>query len=315
MSANNTFREVAIEHSQKQPKMVDQFLEDAPILEMIPFEETSHGLYNVYEELVDVTGAGLVDMDEALPIVDVTTKLDQVSLSVIGGKMFVGEDKARQFGGAGNYFAKKQGSVLRKTGMDLETAMLYNNIRAKAIESGGDHLIDAGGTGSTNYSILAVKWVSGETAGLYDPNGFGKGMLMDVKPLNGGNLSDFSTTTTDGRSVTISGYGIRMKSYVGMQLANARYVSSIVNVDLANDKLPTEAQIDDLIDSVRGQVGGSTWLYMHPKVYTSLFKYKGDSLEIRVSDEIVRSFTTWNGIPIVTSYNFKKGTEAKVTVS
>lgn len=316
MSALNTFREVAIEHSAKQPKMVDQFLEDSPILELIPFEETSHGLYNVYEELVDVQGAGLVDMDEALPVVDVTTKLDQVSLSVIGGKMYVGEDKARQFGGAGSYFAKKQGSVLRKTGMDLERAILYNNLRAKAITSGGEHLLDAEGSANTNYSILAVKWVPGETTGLYDPQGFGRGMLMDVQPLNGGNLSEFTTTTTDGRSVTINGYGIRMKSYVGMQLANSRYVSSIVNIDLdsATQKLPTEAQLDDLIDSVRGQIGGNTMLYMHPKVKTALFGYKGDSLELRVSDEIVRTVTTWNGIPIVTSYNFDKGTEANVTM-
>lgn len=314
MSAKNVFREIAIEHSEKQPRMVDQLLEDSPILDLIPFEETSHGLYNVYEEVVDVQGGGLVDMDEALPVVNVDTKLEQTSLSVIGGKMFVGEDKAKQFGGPENYFAKKQGSILRKTGMDLEKSILYNNIRAKAIESGGEHLIDAGGTDGNNYSILAIKWVDGETTGLYDESGFGKGMLMDVKALNGGNLSEFTQTTADGRSVTVNGYGLRMKSYIGMQLANARYVSSIVNVDVADSDLPTEAQIDDLIDSVRGQTGGSTWLYMHPKVYTSLFKYKGDSLELNIGDDIVRQFMTWNGIPIITSYNFERGTEANVAV-
>jgi hypothetical protein len=310
----NVFREVAIEYSDKQPKMVDQFLEDAPILEMIPFEETSHGLYNVYEELVDVQGAGLVDLDEALPVVNVDSKLASINLSVIGGEMYVGEDKAKQFGGPDAYFAKKQPAIMRKTGMDAEKSVLYNNLRAKAITSAGEHKISAGGSANTNYSIIAVKWVPGETTGLFDPNGFGRGYLMDVKALNGGTLSKFSTTTSDGRTVSINGYGVRMKSYFGMQLANARYVSSIVNIDLVNDKLPTEAQLDDLITSVRGQTGGSTWLYMHPKVYTALFKYKGDSLELTVGDtDIRRSFMTWNGIPIITSYNFLQGTEANVS--
>lgn len=308
------FREIAIQNSEKQPKMVDQFLEDAPIVEMLPFERTSHGLFNVYEELVDVQGAGLVDLDEALPVVNVDSKLEQISLSVIGGEMFVGEDKAKQMGGPQAYFAKKQPSILRKTGMDLEKSVLYNNIRAKAITSGGEHLLDATGNAGTNYSILAVKWVPGETTGLYDSNGFGRGLLFDIQALNGGNLSKFSTTTTDGRTVSINGYGVRMKSYIGMQLANSRYVSAIVNIDPANAKLPTEAQLDDLIMSVRGQTGGSTWLYCHPKVYSALFKYKGESLELRVGDEIVRSFMTWNGIPIITSYNFEQGTEANVSV-
>jgi len=318
MSAKNIFREVAIENSKKQPQMVDQFLEDAPILEMIPFESTSDGLFNVYEEIENVAGPGLVDLDEALPIMDVETKLGQINLSVMGGKMYVGEDKARQFGGPAAYFAKKQPSILRKTGMDLETSILYNSLRAKAITSGAStgHLFDATGSNNTNYSIIAVKWVPGEVTGLYDPNGFGKGMLMDVQPLHGGNLAEFSQTTTDGRSVTVTGYGVRMKSYVGMQLANARYVSAIVNIDpaAATPDLPTEAQIDDLIESVRGQVGGSTWLYMHPKVKTALQKYKGDSLELRVGDDLVRTYETWNGIPLITSYNFKRGTEANVSV-
>lgn len=313
----DVFREIAIENSKKQPKMVDQLLEDAPILDMIPFEATSDGLFNVYEELVDVAGAGLVDLDEALPVVNVESKLEQVDLSVIGGEMFVGEDKARKFGGPEAYFARKQPTILRKTGMDLEKSILYNNVRAKALTSGGDHKINAGGSSGTNFTILAIKWVPGETTGLYDPTGFGNGLLFDIKPLNGGNLSKFSTTTSDGRSVSINGYGVRMKSYIGMQLANARYVSGIFNIDLdsTTQKLPTEAQIDDLIESVRGQVGGSTWLYMHPKVYSALFKYKGDSLELRVGDDIVRSFMTWNGIPIITSYNFLRGTEANVTFS
>lgn len=307
MSIKNTFREIAIEKSPKQPLMVDQVLEEAPILGTLPMEETSNGLQHNYEEVESVTGAGLTDMDEALPEVNANTNLEKLDLSILGGIMEVGEDKARQFGGPGAYFAKKQPLILKKTGQDAEKSVLYNNIRATAITSGGDHLIDSLGVGATNYSILAVKWAAGETTGLFDPNGFGAGVMMDMAPISGG----ATYKDANGRLV----YGLRMKSYFGIMLANKKYVSSIVNIDLANDKLPTEAQMDSLVESVRGQQGGNTVLYMHPKILTALYKYKASSLQTVNSDnELNRVFNFWNGIPMMTSYNFLQGTEPNVTV-
>lgn len=310
MAIKNTFREIAIKMSSKQPQMVDEMLEEAPILGMIPFQPTSDGLQHNYEKVNDVTGAGLVDLDAPLPEVDASTSLDKLDMGIIGGEMFVGEDKAKQLGGPAAYFAGKQDLVLKQTGMDAERSVLYNHLRAFAIENdttlGGEHAFDAGGVGATNYSIIATKWSPGQISGLYDPAGFGRGTLMDVAPLNGGNLYKHPTKN-------INGYGIRMKSYFGMLTANKRYVSSVVNIDLENDKLPTETQLDDLIQSVRGQTGGSTFLYMHPKVYTALFQYKASSLELVVGDEnINRTFMSWNGIPIMTSYNFMQGNEARV---
>lgn len=304
MSIKNAFREIAIEMSSKQPQMVDQLLEEAPILGTIPMQESSDGLQHNFEEVESVTGAGLVEMDEALPEVNASTKLDKIDLSILGGTMEVGEDKAKKMGGAGAYFLKKQPLILKKTGMDAERSVLYNNIRAYSIENEKD--ISAGGTANTNYSILAVKWSAGETTGLYDPAGFGAGMLMDMKAINGGELYK------DANQRLV--YGMRMKSYFGMMLANKRYVGSIVNIDIANDDLPTETQVDSLIESVRGQVGGSTVLYMHPKVATALNKYKAASLEIMTDERnIDRVWNAWNGIPILTSYNFLEGTEANVT--
>ena len=130
---------------------------------------------------------------------------------------------------------------------------------------------------------------------------------MDQFAINGGNLYKDST----GRLV----YGMAMKSYIGMQLANQRYVSAIVNIDLkvAND-IPTEGEIDQLIESVRGQQGGSTVLYMHPKVLTALYAYKASSLQtFNVDKDLNRMINFWNGIPIMTSYNFLEAAEPNVT--
>lgn len=322
------FRDIALQMSPKQPQMVDQITEEAPILDMLPMQEASHGLFNVYEEIKSIDGGGLVDMDDQLPEVDASMELKQIDLSILGGVMYVGEDKAKRYAGGGDagvgaqrYFASKMPWILRETGMAAERSILYNSLRAKAIASGGasGQLIDSGGTGAINYSILAVKWVPGETTGLYDPAGFGRKTLMDIKALNGGALFERAVTRADTTVRSVLSYGMRMKSYFGIQLANARYVAAIVNIDLtyANGlytSLPSEKMIDDILDAVRANPG-NTFLYMHNKVLTALQDYKAASLmvDINVSD-MDRRFRAWNGIPMVPSYQFLKALEPKVTV-
>ena len=323
MALQNTFREVAIGLSPKQPQMVDYLLEDAPIMEMMPFYPTTQGMSHVYEELVDVTGNGLVELDSPLPFVNANTKIAQANLEVIGGLLEVGEDKAKLMGGAGNYFAGKVPKVLKKTGQDSERAVLYNNLRAAAIAAQAnpglvgneDHLLSAGGNAGTNYSIIAVKWEEGMINGLYNPDGFGRGMLFDLEPVSGGSLYP----TLESQS-TVLGYGVRLKSYFGVLTANPRNVASIVNIDISdpdpdNWDLPTQNQLDDLISAVRGTQGGSTMLLMHPKVMNALNEYKAARLQTVVeTTNFNRTFQAWNGIPMVTSYNFLRGTEANVVV-
>jgi hypothetical protein len=306
MALNNIYRDVAIKNATKQSVMVDQLLEEAPIVAMMPMEPTTHGLHNVFEEISSVTGAGMVDLDAALPTVNADTKLGQTDLSILGGTMFVGEDKANQMGGAAAYFAAKTPLILRKTGEDLEKAIIYNNIRAYAINEGKAE--SAGGAGSVNYSILAVTWTRGEVTGLYDPNGFGDGKVFDIQPLNGGQLY----TNSNG----VNGYGVRLKSYLGLQLVNNRYVSALVNIDLdaGTPKPPTERMMDNLL--LKARANSSTVLYMHPRVLTELYNYKAARLQMAGNDaNMNRVVAFWNGTPIITSYNFLDALEPTVALS
>lgn len=310
---NNIFREIAIELSKKQPKMVDQLLEEAPIFATIPMEGASHDLWNLYEEQDTVVGASLVDVDDELPEVYSESKLKQIDLSILGGKEYVGEDKALIFGGAAAYFAKQQASILKKTGQDAEAGIIYNNLRAYAEANHTaaiPKLIDVTGSANTNYTILCVNWAQGEITGLFREGGFGRGALMDITPLSGGNLFE---KTISGKSILV--YGARLKSYIGIQLANARYVSAIVNIDRVNSKTPTAAQIDSTISNARG-TSARTVLYMHPDVLNMLYALKYADLQMRPQDTDLNSMVlTWNGIPIITSYNFLRGTENNVTVA
>jgi hypothetical protein len=299
----NLFREIAIKDAPKQGVLVDSVTEESPILDMLPMTAASNGIQNVYEELKEIEGAQVVNLDEALPTVGADGEIKSVDLSVLGGIQEVGEDKAGKMGGPAAYFAGKMPAILSETGSNVEKSLINNSIKPYAKANG--RMQDAGGVNGGNmFSIACVKWVQGETTGLYDPTGFGNGKLFDIAPLNGGNFYK------DDNKVLV--YGQRIKTYLGVQLANPRNVSAIANIDLVVDTesatgyeaLPTEAQIDEMLLQARGNPA-NTFIYMHPKVKNALNVYKGSALETNVMDtDYNRTFDMWNGFRIITSYNF-----------
>ena len=300
--ATSTLKELAVQFAKKQPKQVDSLTEKAPILDVIKFEEASHGLWNVYEDMSNVTGAGWVEMNAPLPKVSADTDLVKQDLSIMGGEIECPEDKAKMFGGREKYFASRMDAILRRSGMTAEQKILYDNFRAYAIDN--EMALDAGATGNACYTILAVRFTPGTTCGLYSPEGFKAGSMLDLTPINGGNLYK----NADGVLV----YGMRLKGYFGIQMADPRTVGAVVNIDATN--VPDASQVDDLLARVRADAA-DTFLFMHPRTRNMLNKYKGDSLQMAPGGkDMNRLFSYWNGIPVVTSYNFYEGTETAVSL-
>lgn len=299
----NTLKELSDLYAKKQPKQVDYLTEEAPILAMIPFEAASHGLWNAYEKVTDVTGASFVDMDAVLPVVSSESDLLKFDLQVMGGKIEVGEDKAKMYGGAAKYFATKMPTILRKSGQSAESAILHNTLRAYAIAQ-GNVIEPATATGDSNYTILCVRFVSGETTGLYSPDGFQNGATLDAMALNNGALYE------NASGVTV--YGMRLKGYFGFQVANPYTVSAIVNVK--STKLPTSAQMDELVERARG-TAGNTYIMCHPTVKRFLYTLKTSKMTVTPGDANMNNMVErWNDIPIITSYNFANGTEVDVAI-
>jgi hypothetical protein len=53
---------------------------------------------------------------------------------------------------------------------------------------------------------------------------------------------------------------------------------------------------------------------MHPRLLNWLNAYKAEKLQVEVSTkDIDRRFTHWNGVEIVTTYNFTDGNDKKYT--
>ena len=300
--------EIALGPDKSQRAVVDAITCEAPILRDLPMEPSSHGLWNIYESMKDITGGDLVDLDAPLPKVSAESELKQTDLSIIGGEMEVGEDTARKLGGPVSYFAKKATPVRRKTGMSAERSLLYDNFRAFAIRNG--NIQSAGGTGTRNYSILCVHYVPGEITGVYDPAGFGNGKTFDLTPIAGGELYK----NAEGRLV----YGMRLKTYFGVQLANPDYVSAIVNCDIDSDTssartFPTMRQMDKLLIDARA--GQNTFIFCHPAVKAYLgTTCKLEHMTLVSGNGFSTQIDAWNGVPIITSFNFDNGTETAVSL-
>ncbi|KAF0146565.1 MAG: hypothetical protein FD153_106 [Rhodospirillaceae bacterium] len=318
--ALETLREIALQFSKVQPKQIDHLTEETPFLDLVQFGSSTHDLWHNAEELRSADAMGFVAMDEPLPSINSQTRLIKFDLAKMGGMIEVGEDKARQLGGATKYFADKTGPVLKKTGMNTERVIVYNNLRQYALDryktmSVKRNIYDAGGTGDKNYSIIAVRFEEGVCQGLYNPKGFGKGVLFNTSPINGGNLYKIG-------SEGVLGYGVRLKCDLGFMMTGDRNISVIVNIDPSAEAdkkpkaVPTAMMLDDMLADIRATDSGRTMLVMHHRVRSVLVReFKDTRIWLRPEDKVInRSLMAWDAIPFVTTYNMDDGSEAKVTV-
>lgn len=298
-----TLKEIALAHAKKRPELVDYLTEESPILDMLKWIPATHGLWNVEEVLTDVEGPAFVDLDAPLPTMQADTNLRQTYVSVMGGEMEVGEDKAAQFGGPEKYFARRESAMLKKAGMDTELAIFRDYWRKAALKK--KLYTNAGGTDKV-YTILVVRMDQALNTGIYDPTGFNQGRLLDISPINGGSKYHLR------RAVDVLGYGVRYRGRFGWQmLAPERTVHAIVNCSA--DSLPTLTMIEDAIAEVRG-TSANTYIFGHRKILgKTMGAFKEGYLQLTNNDNSLKTqIGDINGIRVVGSYNLPDGTEAVV---
>lgn len=303
MPAAQTLREIAIDKAKKRPELVDFLLEESPILDTVKWIPASHGLWNVEEQLTAVTGAQFVDLDAPLPTMDASTKLKQTFVSVMGGTMTVGEDKAAQFGGYAAYFARREPKLLKKAGMDTEKAIFADQWRKAAIKE--KLYTKCGGTGSNLTTIMIVRQEADNNCGIYDPTGFSSGRLLDIKPVNNGALYAINAAGT-------LGYGVRYKGRFGWQILEPkRAVYALVNVDA--DHLPTVAQVEDAIAAVRG-TPGNTMIFGNEIILGKMVSsWKMEKIQYTIENGGLNTrFGDLNGVKIKGSYNVSDFNESAV---
>ena len=298
--ATYDLKEITMKHAKKQPQMVDELTENAPILERLRFKKSTHEFWHMAEKLTSITGAQFVNANSVLPTMNISSGLEKIDLAIFGGRMEVGEDTSKQFGSPSAYFADKTPVLLKQAGMDAEVHFYYNNWQAKAVDDG--NIFKAGAASGTVYSMMVVRFDEAENIGLFNPNGFKQGSLLEEVAINGGNRYDLQSLPG------VLGYGMTLKGYFGWLNISTRTVAVIANIQTGS--LPTSLQIDDAIASVRG-ADRNTMIFCHPKCKTlALSPFKENKLRMGVEDKKYnRRIDEWEGIPVITSYNILDGTE------
>lgn len=293
----STLHEIAMAYAKKQPGMADSLTEDAPILNVVRWKPSTHGLWNVAEKLTDIEGPAFVEPDAPLPYMSTSSDLVHTDLHVLGGTIEVPTQRALKFGGPEKYFADRQNTILRKAGMDTEKQLVINNWlkAARACRN----LKDAGGQ-EKGWWILAVRFDELLNVGLYDADQFEQGRLFRITLPYGGEEHHLSS----GKYHGVLGYAIVYRANFGWQIVDPKVTcAAIVNID--EESRPTAAMIDDMLADVRAQAG-STYLFCSPKakIY-GINPYKTSNVELANSDTDAKTrVETWNGISIVTSHNF-----------
>ena len=303
MAVAQTLHEIALDKAKKRPELVDFLTEEAPILKMLKWIPATHGLWNVEEILDSIQGASFTDLGAPLPSMKAETQLRQTYVNLLGGEVEVSKDKAAQFGGAVNYFARRENAFYKQAGMDTELAIWRDYWRKAALKN---KLITKCGATANAYTILIVRFDQENNIGIYDPTQFNQGRLLNPEPLNGGAL--YHLRSQPG----VSGYGVEYRGRFGWQLLNpARAVHAIVNVDSAN--LPTLSQIEDAIASVRG-TATNTYIFGHHKIVQKTFSAikQADIMYVNGDNSIQTIIGAINGIKIIGSYNLPDGTETAV---
>jgi hypothetical protein len=302
-----TITDVARELSKKQETLVNSLVENSPLLAILPFEEATHHLFHAYEDVQEITAGDFIDIDGDVPDVGIESALLRTDLSIIAGKDIAGIDKVNQYGGLSKYTEKRMPSVIESTGMKTDRTLYYNLFRQNAIDYGNVQEFATPSTGSTGYSITAIRFQRGVCTGLFDPTGFGDGKILDTKFINKG--EEF----LDGDKFV---QGWHLRGYTGGLVASSKNVAAIVNIDI--DEVGTDTTVPDIIDEMLLQCRsgmGDTVLVMHPRVKNKLRAFKGEKLQINVAEKsFSRNIDVWEGVPIIEDYNLLEGTEALVAL-
>ena len=107
-----------------------------------------------------------------------------------------------------------------------------------------------------------------------------------------------------------------MKSWLGVRMLSHRNIGAIVNVDIDTATPVTVMMMNKALLSARSGEAGRTFIFCHPMVKLYLDQIgKTEFMNTSYGDSRADfQLETWNGVPIVTSYNFVEGAETNISL-
>lgn len=286
-----TLADVAKSKDKQIGKVAEVLVQNNPILNDIPYMEMNEGTIHKEDIRSALPAVYYRKANQPIPASKSTTEERTFSGTSFESKSQIDRDVASRGGAdrvAYNRWNQAQGHLQAHaiehanltiygspSASNRKTAGLFDIYSTVATtEETSKQIIDAGGTGSDNTSILKVHWGERSVFGIY-PKGTSAG-LTRTDHSAGGKLVKIPGVDENGNVGDYWGYEEEFKTNHGLVVKDFRQAARIANIDVSNLVAGTGADLIDLMISadykIHSKENGTGVWYVNRTVFAHLHK-------------------------------------------
>ncbi len=300
-------RDLLLDIKSPQAPIVSNLVKSLGILETAQIGFSSDYLRHEYEIQTDDGEAAVRAVNGSIVATLTNSIMASVQLPAIERLVEIDKIIAKKWGSIEAFLDDKgrTASYIRSILQLLDRAMIYGDNPTFGVPGAfkGFHQIakandkvvaKLGGTSGSRTSIFAVHWNENETQIVIPKEN--NGNMVQVELIGGGTLqAPTANTTTSARNLV---YGANFWMNAALQAGSNFSVAAITQIDSV--KKPTAAQIDLLVDAVKGLADGNTFIYLNREGRRYLKALKDTKLTMSPSDTGYNTIVAdWDGIPVV----------------
>ena len=322
-----TLQYLATQWSTAQQMFIDNLTKSAGILRTATVGTANNGLFHKYNFASALPTASIRSINGSVVPSTTTFDLKQldlkelITLETVDATLAKGDPN-----GPDGYMNKVAPGHMESLAQAAEKSIIYGTNAtygatdgflgfhglAKAAETARSLSVLDGGGNSNTTSIFAVTWKPEVCQLVIPTNTAVGGDLVISTVMNNGEITMMVTNTTTGAMMPV--YQVMYQMLMALQAGSNYSIHRIIGVD-SGTNAPTAAEIDTLIDLVRGD-STNTVLYTSRLGKRAMQTLKATKFFTQnVSDQNMNTMLDyWNGIPVIVSDNILE-TETKSTVS
>ena len=300
-------RDFLISLQSEQAPIVTDLVKSLGILETAQFGFSSDYLRHEFEVQTDDGDAAVRAINGSIVATMSNSILGSVQLPAIERLVEIDKVLAKKWGGIQGFLNDKNRTTayMRSIMQLLAKAMIYGDDPTFGVPGAfkGLHQIakansnvvaQLSGTTGSRTSIFAVHWSEGETEVVMPQEQTGD--IVQIELVGGGTLqAPTADTTTKARQLV---YGANFWANAALCAPSKASVAAITQI--SSSKKPTAAQIDLLIDAVKGLADGKTFLYMNREGRRYIKELKNTKLSMAPADTGYNTVVSdWDSIPVV----------------
>lgn len=299
-------RDLLVSIKSPQAPIITNVVKYLGILETAEFGFSSDYLRHEYEILTD-DGAAAVRAVNGSIIATLTNSI-MASIQLPGIERLVEIDKtiAKKWGSIQN-FLNDEGrteAYVRSIMQLMAKAVIYGDNATfgvpgafkglRQIAKANSTTIPLSGASGSRTAIIAVHWAPNETQIVLPKEQ--NANLVQLELIGGGTLqAPTANTTTKAKDLV---YGANFWANAALQAGSNFSVAAITQIDSSHK--PTAANIDELVDKVKGMADGKTFIYLNREGRRYVKALKDGKLELAPGDSDYNTMVgSWDRIPIV----------------